>query len=897
MSLIGCGKFVCEKLKGYVRGVKLFVSHISSRSFCKYNGNHIEKQLNANNGSAGVDFFSGTVDVSSKSMEVILNSLLSNEKVGHILTKHLVNVRETTVGSVNNFKTSFSNSKIDDSGFEMKPNESKKSRPFYDRAFEMRLEYKDDESERFYVYLSNSRKSGKGKAAIRFAFVPSKFKEYEIAVFFNRISVALGARTYKRLINKIRFTRLDFKYDIKNVSPFSIFFRLENVDNESVTLYPQHKSSVIETVCMGNIKKSNVAVGYNKNLQLFVKGLISYEELIAESHLYRYEYRNFPYRVRCPNRISKIVESGVHGLDHKGIIWVNTGFDKVWFLNPKYLYLLPKSLLKELLTNVTVEKLDHAANLIRTKKGPGCDDIKLRFSDNINSIEVQKLIHDLFKTILNPNSILKQYNSSNYLTVVNGERTTYAENIVPVRNNKRISILKAEHDKTVDSIIKDTSRLKVITAGAGSGKTELCKQQLDYWQTQDINMRNVVMCAFTKKSVKEFKGRCAKKAYRRQVSILTFSAFCSQEYNKYAECSKKVIEEKDIIKIIGGLLKKHNLPENIDAGEVYRLYSTSRHRKQTLRNLLANSKKNAEIYERCFPSIKKVLNEYEGYKTKNNLWEFYDMFPQFASLLEMDKDVAEDFCSRFTHFIIDEVQDNSRDQWRIVEVMLKHQVNLLLVGDFAQAIFRFRGAEPEYLNRFKKRAYAQHFTLSGCYRSTAPVIGMTNFIRHSIDPKLEPSKSLVGLGEKPALYEADTIKNCAEAIIFDLKNRKKNDLISKKIFIIGRTHRTVDSIEKAIKKVAPDAVIECLDFDSFHGTKGKQADICYVVDPRFSYYPWAARIEEESNLFVAVSRAKSELIIVRCLNGFCNYLGETSGKHILDSLPTNLFDFKSFPGK
>lgn len=897
MSLIIPEKYVCKRLKGYVQDVDPFVSHLSSKSFCKRNSDNLDKQLKNNNGTAGVDFFSGTLDVSSKSMEKILNSLLSNEKVGHLLTKRLVNVRETTVGSVNNFKKSFSDNKIDDGGFEVKPNESKKSRPFYDRAFEMRLEYKDDESDKFYVYLANSRKSGKGKTALRFAFVPSKFKSYEIAVFFNRISVALGTRTYERLINKTRFTRLDIKYDIKNVFPFAVFFRPENIDNQSVTLYPENDSYVSETVYMGDLLKSNITAGYNKNLQLFVRGLISYEELIAESPLYRFEYRNFPYRVKCTNRLSEILESGVHGLGHEGLIWVNTGFDKVWFLNPKYLYLLPKSLLKEMLTNVTVEKLDHAANLIRAKTGPDCDDIKLRFSDNVNSIEVQKLIHDLFKTILCPNSILKQYNSSNYLTVVNGQRRTYAEDIVPSHNNKRTSILKAEHDKTVDSIIKDTSRLKVVTAGAGSGKTELCKQQLDYWQMQDINMCNVVMCAFTNKAVDEFKERCAEKAYRRQVSILTFSSLCSQAYNRYAEHSKKVIEEEDIIKVIGGLLKKNNLPENIDAGEVYRLYSTSRHRKQILRNLLVNSKRNAEIYLQHLALIKIVISEYERYKARNNLWEFYDMFPKFALLLEMDKKVAKNFCSRFTHFIIDEVQDNSRDQWRIVEVMLKHQVNLLLVGDFAQAIFRFRGAEPEYLNRFKKRVYAQYFTLSGSYRSTAPVIEMTNFVRHSIDPKLEPSKSLVGLGEKPALYEAGTIKNCAEAIIFDLKNRRKKDLISKKIFIIGRTHRTIKSIEEVIKKFAPDAVFECLDFDSFHGTKGKQADICYVVDPRFSYYPWAARIEEESNLFVGVSRAKSELIIVRCLNGFCNYLDETSGKHILDSLPTNLFDFKSFPNK
>lgn len=895
MSLFDYGKMVCEETKKYNTDLNVFLERLGSKEFCLFNSDRMKEQLSKDNNSTAIDFFTCTVDISQKSMEKIVKSLSSKESVGHVLTKNLLKICGTEVGSVNNRITSSANRSTKGEGSESSKQRGS-ARPIYDRAFKFRIVGINGKSDNFYLYLSNSRGSGKGKTAMRFSFVPSKFESIELAIFFNRIAVVLGTRAYSRLMNKARFTRLDIKYDFKNVYPFAVFSGPTNINTDEMSIYPECNSTIriVETNCLGNIKKSNSTVGYDKGLQLFAKGLISYEELCAAAPIYRNEYRNYPHRVKCPNQLSKIVNSACSGFNDPNFIRVNTGFDKVWFLNPKYLYILPKDLLIKLLTARKVSTVDYAAAMIRAKLGAGCKDVELVFSKEIDSNHVQMKIHELFNIALNPNCVLKQYDRTNYRTVVVRDRSSYAEKIVPERKATSVSKLKLSQENTVTAIIKSTSQVKIVQAGAGSGKTELCKKQLDYLHAQGVPMRYVAVCAFTDKAVNEFRGRCNKQDYINKIHLRTFSAFCSQAYNKLADYSKGVIEREGAVEVLDKLLEKYGLPPEIDAAEIHNLYSRYRNKGQSYASQLANAKKNSAVYLQCLGSIRSVLNDFERYKARKNLWEFDDMFPQFAKLLESDPDAARKFCGSFKYVIIDEVQDNNCHQWRIIEVMIKHGVNLLLVGDFAQAIFRFRGAEPEYLKHFEKRKYAEVTSLNGCHRSSCEIVELTNFLRYSIDPKLMPSVSLVGHGEKPVLYEADSAENCVKAIISDLKARMKSGLVAKKIFIIGRTHRTASSIGEAVKKLVPESVAKCINFDTCHGTKGKQTDICYVIDPRFSFYPWSERIEEESNLFVAVSRAKSALVIIRSLSGYCNYLGKSTGKHILDVLPDNLYTFKQY---
>lgn len=127
----------------------------------------------------------------------------------------------------------------------------------------------------------------------------------------------------------------------------------------------------------------------------------------------------------------------------------------------------------------------------------------------------------------------------------------------------------------------------------------------------------------------------------------------------------------------------------------------------------------------------KLLEAYDAYKQKNALMDFDDLLKYTYGLLKRHPSMLEEFRNRYRYIHLDEAQDTSKIQFKIIELLVGKNGNFFVVGDEDQSIYGFRGAYPAFLLDFKKRWPKGHLLLMETnYRSSQEIVNKANaFIR------------------------------------------------------------------------------------------------------------------------------------------------------------------------
>ena len=156
-----------------------------------------------------------------------------------------------------------------------------------------------------------------------------------------------------------------------------------------------------------------------------------------------------------------------------------------------------------------------------------------------------------------------------------------------------------------------------------------------------------------------------------------------------------------------------------------------------------------------FPAsdVAAVYAAYRDLKTAQGLADFDDMLLYTAGILEEHAEVAEEFRARYRSFVVDEYQDVTPLQQRLLDAWLGGRDDLCVVGDAQQTIYSFTGATPSYLLDFRKRfPRATEVRLVRDYRSTPQVVGLANDVLASVPTKLE-LRAMRPAGPMPAFHE------------------------------------------------------------------------------------------------------------------------------------------------
>ncbi|MGZ6826074.1 MAG: ATP-dependent helicase, partial [Mycobacteriales bacterium] len=175
-----------------------------------------------------------------------------------------------------------------------------------------------------------------------------------------------------------------------------------------------------------------------------------------------------------------------------------------------------------------------------------------------------------------------------------------------------------------------------------------------------------------------------------------------------------------------------------------------------------------------FPAadVAAVYAAYRDLKTAQGVADFDDMLMYTAGILEEHADVAQEFRSRYRSFVVDEYQDVTPLQQRLLDAWLGDRSDLCVVGDAQQTIYSFTGATPSYLTGFRSRfPQATVVKLVRDYRSTPQVVDLANGVLRAVPDKLElraqrPDGPAPAFAEHPdeAAEAAAVARRCQELV-------------------------------------------------------------------------------------------------------------------------------------
>ena len=196
--------------------------------------------------------------------------------------------------------------------------------------------------------------------------------------------------------------------------------------------------------------------------------------------------------------------------------------------------------------------------------------------------------------------------------------------------------------------------------------------------------------------------------------------------------------------------------------------------------------------------IAKVYEAYESLKKQERAIDFEDVLLLTVGMLEEERDVRDRVRDQYRYFTVDEYQDVSPLQQRLLDLWLGKRDDICVVGDPAQTIYAFAGATPAFLLNFtSKYPGAEVIRLTSGYRSTPEIINTANTILRSASLGHELD-AVNDHGEKPKAQGFISEKEEAEALVNFIKDDLANKIHSYDIAILARTNAQLETFESAL---------------------------------------------------------------------------------------------------
>ena len=318
----------------------------------------------------------------------------------------------------------------------------------------------------------------------------------------------------------------------------------------------------------------------------------------------------------------------------------------------------------------------------------------------------------------------------------------------------------------------------LVLAGAGCGKTKTIVARAAYLIDQGVPANQIQILTFTRRSASEIVARVelALGDAAKGLRASTFHTFCMYLLRRVPKAfgldQFSIIDRDDqlmLFRLIRGKDDKKNPNALPKPKELCDLYSFARNTRQKLS--LALEKQMPEFLE-YKDQIAEVMKEYEARKQARYFLDYDDILAVVASGLAQSEGLSDYVAGLCQHMLVDEMQDTNPLQWAILEP-LKDKTSLFCVGDDAQSIYGFRGADFENIHHFKDRVPdAEIFKLEKNYRSTQEILDLSNWLLGQsdihYDKKLEAYR---GDGTKPRMHVFPNEFDEAKWIAIDIKER------------------------------------------------------------------------------------------------------------------------------
>tara|TARA_B100000767_G_scaffold273848_2_gene305178 strand:+ start:647 stop:2986 length:2340 start_codon:yes stop_codon:yes gene_type:complete len=352
----------------------------------------------------------------------------------------------------------------------------------------------------------------------------------------------------------------------------------------------------------------------------------------------------------------------------------------------------------------------------------------------------------------------------------------------------------------------------IVIAGAGSGKTRVLTYRIAYLMSQGIDSFSILALTFTNKAAREMKGRIAELVGDGEAKNLWMGTFHSvfarilrSEADKLGYPSNFTIyDTQDSERLISSIIKEMGLEKDIyKTKQVRSRISAFKNSLITVRAYYNDGDLQESDAMARRPKMGEIYKEYVDRCFKAGAMDFDDLLLRTNELLNRFPEVLAKYQDRFRYILVDEYQDTNHSQYLIVRALSDKFQNICVVGDDAQSIYAFRGANINNILNFQKDYdNVAIYRLEQNYRSTQNIVNAANSIINHNKTKLDKKVWTANdTGNKIKVQrcptDADEGRHVAGSIYdFNLtEQRKFNDFA-----ILYRTNAQSRAMEDALRK-------------------------------------------------------------------------------------------------
>lgn len=456
----------------------------------------------------------------------------------------------------------------------------------------------------------------------------------------------------------------------------------------------------------------------------------------------------------------------------------------------------------------------------------------------------------------------------------------------------------------------------LVLAGAGTGKTKTIVARAEYLLNSGVQPNKIAILSFTRKSAKEIAERLKMSVSgninKNAITGKTFHSWCNEIMHFYPEHfphhSYTPLDEDDRLSAIALAIGKNfrdSTNEKIKKETVTAIYSYAINTLCSLSDAIFqiryfNSDKDDEQIKKRVEDdkilIAPVIRKYIEFKKERRYIDYDDMLNVVAEVLERNTEVRNAVTNRYEYVLVDEMQDTNPLQYKLLKSFVDKS-HLFCVGDDAQSIYAFRGADFKTIHSFTDiipNSEIQKLELN--YRSTQEILDISNWIL--AQSPLEYDKKLVahrGIGEKPNLIHIQDDWEEADLITDDILKVVSEGGKYEDTMVLGRSGWSLSKVEGA-------CLTKKIPYIKLGGTSLMQSahvrDIVSamrIVANIYDEIAWIRYLQLWDNIGeVTATKIISQIIVLDTFEKMIEQMEHSNLKGMVEDIPITLNNIRQF---
>lgn len=410
------------------------------------------------------------------------------------------------------------------------------------------------------------------------------------------------------------------------------------------------------------------------------------------------------------------------------------------------------------------------------------------------------------------------------------------------QTGKLKDMFKHLNEKQIEAVTTINGPVLII-AGPGSGKTRVLTERVVHLIKEGIAAENILAVTFTNKAAAEIKQRVQKffsldtKRDYKLPMIGTFHSICARllriEADKIGYARDFVIlDSKDQLALIKKVMEDLEISDDqFNPSSVQETISQAKNELQTPEEFAEHS---VEFFPK---TVARIYAKYQERLKNTNGMDFDDLIMILVRLFQQDQKVLDKYQEKFKYILVDEYQDTNHAQYLLITLLAKKYRNLFVIGDEAQSIYSWRGADFRNILNFEKDyPDAKVILLEQNYRSTQNILDAAHSI--IVKNKFRKDKKLWTqnrAGEPITLFGADDDRQEGKYILSQIAvwRRRDSGLRLNDFAILYRTNAQSRSLEETfLRSGLPYKIVGNVKFYDRKEIKDLLAYLRFIQNPR-----------------------------------------------------------------